>query len=182
MGQLSMSSAAREAMLERMMRENGAQLVGLCTALLGNAHDAQDAVQETFIRAYRAMDRFRGEREGSERAWLTRIAVNLCRSRLRSARFRFGRRCVPLEYAQDIAADASGEERELYDVVLALDGRSREVILMHYYQEMSVHEIAQVFGRPPSTVYRWIERARMLIREEWERREGEWTRTGFARP
>ena len=66
-----------------MMETYGATLVGTCTMLLGDKHTAQDIVQETFIRAYKKMDSFRGERPESEKAWLTRIAVNLCRDERR---------------------------------------------------------------------------------------------------
>ena len=70
---------AREAKLCRMMRAYGGMLVGLCTAMLGDAQLAQDVTQETFIKAYYKMDALRAKSDGSEKAWLARIAVNLCR-------------------------------------------------------------------------------------------------------
>ena len=58
---------------------------------------AEDIFQETFIRAYKKMDSFRGERPESEKAWLTRIAVNLCRDERRKKWFRFEDRTIPVE-------------------------------------------------------------------------------------
>ena len=83
MGNTLVPGKASEAELSRMMETYGAMLTGTCTVLLGDRHLAQDIVQETFIRAYKKMDSFRGERPESEKAWLTRIAVNLCRDERR---------------------------------------------------------------------------------------------------
>ena len=85
---------AAEAELVRWMEDYGPMLAGTCTALLRDAHLAQDVVQETFSRAYQHRGRFRG---GSEKAWLTRIAVNLCRDQQRSKWFRLVDRRVPVE-------------------------------------------------------------------------------------
>ena len=88
MGNTLVPGKASEAELSRMMETYGAMLTGTCTVLLGDRHLAQDIVQETFIRAYKKMDSFRGERPESEKAWLTRIAVNLCRDERRKKWFR----------------------------------------------------------------------------------------------
>ena len=78
----------------RLMNEHGAHLIGMCTLLLHDAFLAQDVVQETFLRAWR---KGRLIRE-TERAWLTRVAVNLCRDEQRSRWFRHvDRRITPEE-------------------------------------------------------------------------------------
>lgn len=97
MGNTLVPGKASEAELSRMMETYGAMLTGTCTVLLGDRHLAQDIVQETFIRAYKKMDSFRGERPESEKAWLTRIAVNLCRDERRKKWFRFEDRTIPVE-------------------------------------------------------------------------------------
>ena len=83
--------AAEQEML-RLMDAYGPSLVGMCTLLLKDAHLAQDVVQETFIRAWR-----QGKlRQETEKAWLTRVAVNLCRDEYRSRWFRHvDRRITP---------------------------------------------------------------------------------------
>ena len=75
---------ASETELCRMMDEYSSMLVGICAILLDDRDLAQDVVQETFIRVYKKMDSFRGARPESEKAWLTRIAVNLCRPAMKS--------------------------------------------------------------------------------------------------
>ena len=68
--------AVTEQEMLRLMADHGAHVVGLCTLLLKDAHLAQDVAQETFIRAWKQPEL----RRDTERAWLTRVAVNLCRT------------------------------------------------------------------------------------------------------
>ena len=105
---------AAEAELVRWMEDYGPMLAGTCTALLRDAHLAQDVVQETFIRAYQHRGRFRG---GSEKAWLTRIAVNLCRDQQRSKWFRLVDRRVPVEELALPAPQSGGTAGQLYAAV-----------------------------------------------------------------
>ena len=72
--------------LERLMEQYGSSLLRMCALYLKDADLAQDAVQETFIRAYRHIEDYRGE--SSERTWLTAIAINVSRDMLRTAWFR----------------------------------------------------------------------------------------------
>ena len=80
-----------------MMDEYSSMLVGICAILLDDRDLAQDVVQETFIRVYKKMDSFRGARPESEKAWLTRIAVNPCRDEKRKSWFRLRERAKPID-------------------------------------------------------------------------------------
>ena len=73
------TTVSRELWLENAMAQYEAPLLRLCCALLGDAALAEDAVQDTFIRAWRALPHFRGD--SSEKTWLTHIAVNVCRKK-----------------------------------------------------------------------------------------------------
>ena len=169
MGKALVPGEAREAALERMMETRGGEVVGLCTALLRDRQLAQDAAQETFLRAYRAMGKFRGERTESEKAWLTRIAVNVCRDMSKRQWFRQMRASVPLD--ELVPAKANDEARELYAAVLSLAHREREIVLMHYYQDMSVAEIASAIGVSESAVYKRLGGAKRRLRDILEGRE-----------
>ena len=105
MGNTLVPGKASETELCRMMDEYSSMLVGICAILLDDRDLAQDVVQETFIRVYKKMDSFRGARPESEKAWLTRIAVNLCRDEKRKSWFRLRERAKPIDMtAQEIAA------------------------------------------------------------------------------
>lgn len=154
---------AREAELIRMMRTYGGMLVGLATGLLGDPHLAQDVVQETFLRAYRRMDTLRGERPESERAWLCRITVNLCRDQQRSRWFRFVDRRVTPEALE--CAQAEETDQTLLWAVEQLPMKLKEAILLHYYQDMRAEEMSETLGISTSAVYRRLERARQKLQE-----------------
>lgn len=70
-------------------------LLRLCFAYLRDRNLAEDAVQETFLKAFRALSRYR--RLSDEKTWLTRIAINTCRDMLRSTWFRHIERSVSLD-------------------------------------------------------------------------------------
>jgi RNA polymerase sigma-70 factor (ECF subfamily) len=74
--------AGDRAALEQLLGPHRRSVVAVCYGILGNAEDAEDAAQETFLRALRGLARFRGD--SAFRSWLIRIALNLCFSRKRS--------------------------------------------------------------------------------------------------
>lgn len=160
---------ASEEELSRWMQSYGSMLVGTCTALLGDVHQAQDIVQETFIRAYQNRQRFRGGYENSEKAWLTRIAINLCRDQQRSKWFRWVDQRVPIEERTLAMSEADEEARELYAAVQALPAKYREAVLLSFYQNMAADEIARVLHLSVSSVYRRINKAVQLLRKTLER-------------
>ena len=154
--------AAEQEML-RLMDAYGPSLVGMCTLLLKDAHLAQDVVQETFIRAWR-----QGKlRQETEKAWLTRVAVNLCRDEYRSRWFRHvDRRITPEDLP--IPADAPTEDSGLLDRVSLLPMKEREVIVMHYWNDMSPEEIASALHIDRATVFRRLSRGRKRLKVELE--------------
>ena len=146
-----------------MMQQYGAHVVGLCTLLLKDAHLAQDVAQETFIRAWKQGNL----RQETEKAWLTRVAVNLCRDEQRSRWFRHvDRRITPEELP--IPADAPAEDSGLLDRVSLLPMKEREVIVMHYWNDMSPEDIAKLLNIDRATVFRRLARGRKRLKLELE--------------
>lgn len=168
MGGAQVPGRACEAELERMMRTYGGMLVGLCTGMLKDSYLAQDMAQETFIRAYTKMGGFRGEREGSEKAWLCRIALNLCRDYQRTKWFRLVDRMEAPEQAARPSAAPDVPYGEVLSAVTALPARLKEVVLLYYYQDMRLEEAARVLGISKSAVSRRLEKARKQVRKSLE--------------
>jgi RNA polymerase sigma-70 factor (ECF subfamily) len=115
---------------------------------LGNRSDAEDALQETFLRAYRALPRYR-ERDAF-RAWLFRILVNRCRTAA-LARSRWTRRFVQDERAMTGASIASHERgAEVHDglqrALDTLETSLREAVLLKHGEGMDYEEMARVTG------------------------------------
>jgi len=118
--------------------------------------EAQDVVQETFVRAWRRMDDLRCVQ--SEKAWLTRIALNLCRDQQRTRWFRSVIRDETL--LDQIPAPEKSDHSEVLEAVGRLPQRLREVIMLHYYENLDAPEMAQILGITPSAVYRRLRQAR----------------------
>ena len=151
--------------LEALMRRHNRLLYRTARAILRDDAEAEDAVQEAYLRAYRALDTFRGESKFS--TWLVRIAANEALMR-RRARARTAS-VVPLEAATDVQSDGrQGDDmlrRLLEKRIDALPDDFRAVFVLRALEELSVEETAQALGIPEATVRSRFFRARGLLRE-----------------
>ena len=150
-----------EERINRLIRDYERDLLRLCCVYLKDVTMAEDAVQETFIKAYRGLNSFRGE--SGERTWLYRIAINVCKDMRRGGWFRFVSREVDLDALQI----PSGEEQPLSGLteeIMRLPRKYREVILLYYYEDLTLAEIAKATGVSAMTVKRRIDKARGLLR------------------
>ena len=113
---------------------------------LGSYADADDAVQEVFLRLWRQKAPF--ESEEHLRRWLLRVTVNWCRDQLRSP---WRRRRVDWDSLENQPAFETPEQGELYEAVMSLPEKYRTVLDLFYYEELSVREIGEVLGlhHPP---------------------------------
>lgn len=157
----------REERITRMMDEHGRYLKRLCFLYLKDLSLAEDAVQETFMKAYGALDNFRDE--SSEKTWLVRIAVNTCRDHLRSAWFKRVDRRVTLETIPEPSTNPAMPDPTVMTRIMALPRKHREVILLRYYQEMEISDIALALGIPEGTVKSRLSRAKDKLYQTLER-------------
>ena len=140
--------------------------------------DAEDAVQEAFVKAYRALGRFRPA--APFRPWLLRIVANEARNRRRSAGRRAG---LALRAAEDRRPDdaapspesavLAGEDRaRLLAAVNRLRDEDREVIVARYFLDLSEAETAEVLGLPRGTAKSRLSRALVRLRQQVVLAEG----------
>ena len=157
--------------IEALVQGQYAFVRRLAYSILEDAQEAEDAAQETFIAASRALSNYRGE--GQVRTWLVSIAVNLCRDRLRRRKVRqamqlifsglqilAGRPVSPEETVVQNEAD-----RELWQAVDNLDEKHRMPIVLRYGHEMTVPEIAAALGISQGTVHSRLYYARQILSE-----------------
>lgn len=156
----------REFRLMQLMERYEKDVLRLCIVYLRDLTMAEDAVQETFLKAYRALEDFRGE--SSEKTWLTRIAVNTCKDMRRSAWYRYVDRRVSLDGLPEPVQPASQESVELTMCIMALPRREMEAVMLYYYQGMTLEEIAFALGITSPAVSARLkngrERLRMMLK------------------
>lgn len=151
----------KEEKISRMIQQYEKDLLRLCCVYLKDASMAEDAVQETFFKAYRSLDAFRGE--SSEKTWLIRIAVNVCKDMQRTAWFRNIGRLVSLN---DIQIPQEPEVKsEIVSEIMRLPKKLREVVLLYYYEDMTQSEIAGALNVSVPTVHRRLDKARGALKD-----------------
>jgi len=133
----------------------------MALSVLGSVPDAEDAVQEVFLRLYRQSDPPR-EPE-SLRRWLLRVTVNYCRDVLRSP---WRKRRVPLDEVPETPVFDRPEQSELYQAVMALPEKYRTVLYLFYYEELSVRELAELLKLSQSAVTTRLSRARAQLKSQ----------------
>ena len=150
----------------------------LCYRMLGEPEAAEDASQETFLRAFQHLDRYDSKRPFA--TWLLAIAAHYCIDRLR--RRRFPTFSIDEEDEDGPAfeipdVDAPNPEREfvrreekekVQDLLASLDATDRAAIVMRYWNDASEIEIAESLGLTVSAVKSRLHRARLALGKRWE--------------
>lgn len=147
----------------RMVNQYQGTLLRTCYLLLRDRALAEDAVQETFLKAYSAMDSFRGE--SGEKTWLTHIAVNTVRDMRRKSWFRLVDRRVTPEDLPEAAVPFEEKDDSLTREIARLPQREKEALLLYFYQDMTMQEIAQALGLAVSTVSHRLKRAEERLKK-----------------
>ena len=151
-----------EIILERMVRENQVSLKRLCYLYLHDEAMAEDAVQETFLKAFRSLGDFRGE--ANEKTYLTRIAINTCKDMLRSGWFRHIDRRITVDMLPSQEKIKDPAHREVAVAVMNLPRKLREVILLYYYRGLNTLEIAETLNISQPAVTGRLKRAREKLK------------------
>jgi RNA polymerase sigma-70 factor (ECF subfamily) len=171
------AAAAREGDrrdFDRLVTEYSSPVWALALRLSGNRTDAEDLVQETYLRAFRGIRKLR--KQGSELGWLRRILVNAWRDRYRRAR-----PTVPLADPAGAPADPAGRlaHRDLLARVLAavldLPRRQREALLLRVQGQLSRAEVADAMAIRPGAVKAHLVQARRKLIRRFGKEIEEWT-------
>lgn len=159
---------ARERRLIQLMARYEKELLRMCCVYLRDVTLAEDAVQETFIKAFHALDSFRGEDVRAEKSWLCRIAINTCKDMRRSAWLRFVDRRVSLDSLPEPVAPVAPDLRELTECVMRLPRKELEVTLLYYFHGLTQPEIAHALGITAPAVSTRLRKARIRLKSMLE--------------
>ena len=153
-----------EKVISELIKEYGDSILRMCYIYLKDYHLAEDVVQETFLQVYNNYDSFR--QQSSVKTWITRIAVNLCKNQMRTRWFSVKKEeeFPILSYTEDY--DGVIDRELLLTAIGNLRPKYREAVLLFYYQELSIKEIAGLLNKKESTVKVRLKRAREQLKQE----------------
>ncbi len=130
----------------------------LALARTASVPDAEDVFQDVFLQYFRHEDKFHTDEH--RKAWLLRCTINRCKTLMASP---WRRRTVPLDTAAEVGVE--DDYREVYNAVLSLPEKYRAVIHLHYFEGLSVAEIAATLQSTEGTVKSQLSRGRALLRD-----------------
>jgi RNA polymerase sigma-70 factor (ECF subfamily) len=156
--------------------------------MLGNRAEAEDVAQEVFIAVFKNIDEFRGDSKFS--TWLYRIAVNLCKNRIKYLARRHDRDRDeldesthgngvngsiggPIPSAPDKALASAQMEKLMQEAIANLEDDQRIVVVLRDVEDLSIEEICEITGLPDGTVKSRLHRARLVLRKRLQRHVGE---------
>ncbi len=152
---------------EDAFRQFGDRVFSAAFSATGSREDADDVVQDTFLKYWDTDQDFADENH--IKAWLLRVAINRSRDLLRSF---WHRKKVPWEDYMEELPFKEPEDKSLFEAVMELPRKYRVTIHLHYYEDLSVSEIAEILHTTEGTVKSQLSRGRKLLKtklmEAWD--------------
>ena len=161
--------------IERLVETYQQDVYRLTLSILDDPEEADDATQEVILAALRSLDSFRGD--SSLKTWLFSITINLCRSRLQKgkSRERLSQVLQSLFWREQTRPESETTQNEadseLWRAVHKLDDKHRIPVIVRYYHELPVAEIAEMLRIPAGTVHSRLNYARERLRAQLKDRQ-----------
>ena len=146
--------------LDVLLETYGDMIYRLALVRTKNVADADDVVQEVFLRCLKHNPVFQSAEH--QKAWLIKVTLNCSKTLLGSA---FRRHSVPEDAMGELSSEDETPDSTVYDAVLKLPEKYRTAIHLYYYEDYSVREIASAMRATESTVKSWLHRARGMLKE-----------------
>lgn len=179
-----------EVAFAMLVHQNQGRIFSLCYRMLGNQAEAEDIAQDVFVKAFMAIEGFRGDSQVG--TWLYRIAINLCKNRLKylSRRHYKSRKALDKVSERAFEPDQGGTrtvgepaarpdhilegnraERRIHKALAAVDQQFRELLVLRDIEGLTYQEIMQITGLPEGTVKSRLHRARAALRRAYDAQE-----------
>ena len=146
--------------IETIVNKYGNMLFRIAFTMLGNSFDAEDAVQETFIKYMNKSPEFKSSEH--EKAWLIRVVTNKCRDILR---FRSKNNSLDIETLKECEMEEKDER--IISALFSLPEKFKTVLYFYYVEEYTVNEIASIIGRTPSAVKMRLQKGRKILKDTY---------------
>jgi RNA polymerase sigma-70 factor (ECF subfamily) len=144
------------------VEEYGDMLYRICLVMLRNTADAEDAVQDTFIRFMQKAPVFQGEEH--EKAWLIKVASNVCKDMLRQRD-----KVTELDEATMNTIADSEDDTHILEALMQIPEKFRIVLTLHYIEGYKVDEIAQIIKKTSSAVKMRLSKGRKLLEDKYRK-------------
>ena len=167
---MGFTSVPREIRLKEWISRYSDDVLRTCFVLLSDQSLAEDAMQDTFTKAWKNMSQFEGRENASPKTWLMRIAVNTCKDTLRSSWMRHIDRRQEIEALPLSIASCPEEKLALTQAIMALAPKYKEIVLLYYYQDLTLRTCAQILGISAPTATRRLQQAQKKLRIQLEER------------
>lgn len=166
MGEIQVPDLTPLEQLDQWILAYEKDLLRICCVYLRDWSAAEDAVQETFLKAYRQMDSFRGD--SHVKTWLTQIALNQCRDMRRSTWYRFIDPRISIDRLPLASPAPSADRLALHTAIMQLKPKYLEVVLLYYYEGYRMKEISQMLHITEAAVSTRIRKAKEKLKHELE--------------
>lgn len=168
MEQADALSAVREQRLNRWIEHYADDVVKVCFLSLNDRAQAEDAMQDTFLKAWRYMPHYERRQIENEKAWLMKIAVNVCRDYRRTGWFRHVEKRASLEELPLRDQAEEGRDRELTMDIMALPVKYKQIVVLYFYQGFTLREAAEALGLSAATAHRRLKKAEEMLKASLE--------------
>ena len=149
-----MYSLTGDEYIEKAVKTYSKSMLNAAYSLLGSVVDAEDAVQDAFVKYIQKAPYFKDA--DHEKAWLLRVTINISKNMLKAK----GRRNLPIQ--EDIPYEQNNNE--VLQCVMSLEEKYRTIIHLYYYEDYSIKEIASILSLPRATVGTRLSRGRSILK------------------
>lgn len=151
---------------EEVYKRQSAHIYKLCCFYLGNPSDAQDAVQNIFMKMLEKHIKFKDEQH--ETAWFHTVARNYCKDIIKSA---WWKKKTYIESLPELATqeNETADNSRMEHALKHLSVKQKEVIYLYYYEELSINEISKLLNRKESTIQSQLAAGRKKIKEHYKK-------------
>ena len=157
--------------LEAWMEMYADAVLRTCWMMLSDRALAEDALQDTFLKAWRSMDSFEGRRGASEKTWILKIAINTCKNYRVSAWNRHIDKAKIIEELPPSVTGIAEESRDLFLSVMALEKKLRQVVILYYYHDLTYREIGEITDLTAPAVKKRLDKAMKTLKTQLEGRD-----------
>lgn len=152
--------------LKRIYEKYGSHLLRTCFLYLKDKSLAEDALQDTMLKVYKNYGGFK--ELSSEKTWITRIAINVCKDYLKSSWYRKTDYIETLAEIEVFDETPENEDDRVLAVIMKLPVKYKEVLLLFYYDEFSIKEMSDMLEVSASVVTTRLNRARNKLKSVLE--------------